>query len=180
MLWNKAAEDITGYSRPEAVGSREIWKRLYPDNTYRKTVTRKIAEIISTHRYFENLDTTIATKSGENRIISWNTREIGADDDRLAITIGVDITEQRKAEEALIAYMTEMAMRMKQPVEIIRDNLHDVADLIREEKITPEEAAMMLDGQVRNATQVAANMQEFQKAISREKPGNSRGLPEIP
>ena len=108
------------------------------------------------------------------RIISWNTREIGADNDRLAITIGVDITEQRKAEEALIAYMTEMAMRMKQPVEIIRDNLRDVAGLMREGKITPEEVAMMLDGQVRNATQVAANVQEFQKAIVEK----NRAIPE--
>ncbi|HII97692.1 MAG TPA: PAS domain S-box protein [Methanoregula sp.] len=165
LLWNTAAEKITGYPREEAVGNQEIWKRMYPDPAYRKTVTNKITEIISSHRYFENLDTAITTKSGEARIISWNTREIGSGTGRLAIAIGRDMTEQRKAEEALIAYMTEMAMRIKQPVGIIRDNLQDVAELIRAGKVTPEDTALLLDGQVRNATQVMANVQEFQKAI---------------
>jgi PAS domain S-box-containing protein len=174
LLWNTAAEEITGYLRAEAVGGREIWKRLYPDPAYRKSVTKKIVEIISSHRYFENLNTSVTTKTGETRIISWNTREIGSGTGRLAIAIGRDITEQKKAEEALVAYMTEMTMRMKQPVEIIRDNLRDVAGLMREGKITTEEAAMMLDGQVRNATQIAANVQEFQKAIA----GKNQSIPE--
>jgi PAS domain S-box-containing protein len=174
MLWNKAAEDISGYSRSEAIGNRQIWKQLYPDNSYRETLTRRIAGIISSKRYFENLDTTITTKSGESRIISWNTRQIGSNGTSLAIAIGRDITELRKAEEALIAYMTEMAMRIKQPVEIVRDNLKDVAQLIREGKISPEETAMLLDAQVRNATQIGINVQEFQKAIV----GKHREIPE--
>jgi len=174
LLWNTAAEEITGYPREDAVGSREIWKRLYPDPAYRKTVTKKIMDIISSHRYFENLNTAVTTKTGEARIISWNTREIGSGTGRLAIAIGRDITEQRKAEEALVAYMTEMAMRIKQPVGIIRDNLQDVAELIRAGKVTPEETTMLLDGQVRNATQVMANVQEFQKAIVEK----NRAIPE--
>jgi PAS domain S-box-containing protein len=72
VVWNTAAEDITGYSRTEAVGSREIWKRLYPEKEYRDTVTRRITEIISARNYFENLDTTIRTKTGESRAIAWN------------------------------------------------------------------------------------------------------------
>lgn len=165
-VWNTAAEEITGYSRTEAVGTRDIWKRLYPDREYRTMVTRRITEIISTHNYFENLETAITTKTGESRVISWNTREIRGDGQHHMIAIGRDITEQKKAEEALIAYMTEMAMRIKQPVGIIRDNLRDATDLIRANRITPDEAAMILDGQVRNATQVMANVQEFQKAIA--------------
>jgi PAS domain S-box-containing protein len=173
-VWNNAAEEITGYSRAEAVGSHDVWKKLYPDREYRNTVTRRISEIIAEHNFFENFDTTILTKSGESRVISWNTRQIRGDAQTHVITIGRDITEQKKAEEALIAYMTEMAMRIKQPVGIIRENLRDVADLIRTNKITPEETAMLLDGQVRNASQIEANMQEFQKAIT----GKNRAIPE--
>jgi PAS domain S-box-containing protein len=165
IVWNTAAEEITGYSRAEAVGSRDIWKRLYPDREYRKTVTRRITEIIAAQDYFENLQTTIQTKSGESRAISWNTRRIEGDGGDHAIAIGRDITEQKKAEEALIAYMTEMAMRIRQPIGIIRDNLQDIAKLTRDGKISPDEIAMLLDAQVRNATQVGTNVQEFQKAI---------------
>jgi PAS domain S-box-containing protein len=165
VLWNKAAEDITGYSRSEAVGDRNIWKNLYPDREYRHTITRRITGIIAARKYFENLDTTIVTKSGESRVISWNTRQIEGDREHHAIAIGRDITEQKKAEEALLSYMTEMAMRIKGPVGIIGENLQDIADLIRGGKLSLDEVAMLLDAQVRNATQVGTNVQEFQKAI---------------
>jgi len=167
-VWNKAAEEITGYSRAEVVGSRDIWKTLYPDSEYRRTVTRQITEIISTKSYFANFDTKIRTKTGASRVISWNTRQIGEDNQRYAIAIGRDITEQKKAEEALLAYMTEMAMRIQQPVGIVRDNLQDIAQLIRDGKLSKDEIAMLLDAQVRNAAQIGNNVQEFQKAILEE------------
>ncbi len=165
VMWNRAAEEITGYAPSEAIGGYGIWKRLYPDKEYRDTVTRQIQEVISVQQHFSNLETRVTTKTGGKKVISWNTRQINIGGVNHVITIGIDITEQRIAEEALVAYMTEMAMRIKQPVEIIRENLHDVAELLRAGKITPEETAILLDGQVRNARQVAANVQEFQKAI---------------
>ncbi len=66
QVWNKAAEIITGYSPDEVIGRRDIWKRLYPDDDYRRTVTNRISTIISEQKYFENLETTIQTKSGAN------------------------------------------------------------------------------------------------------------------
>ncbi|MDP2796061.1 MAG: PAS domain S-box protein, partial [Methanoregula sp.] len=174
LVWNMAAETITGYLRNEVIGTRDVWKWLYPDADYRRNVTRQITSIITTRKYFEDFETTIVTKSGEKRIILWNTRQTGSGGDYQVITIGRDITGRKRAEEALLAYMTEMAMRIKQPVEIIRDNLQDVAQLSRGGKLTPEEIAMLLDGQVRNATQVATNVQEFQKAIVEK----NRAIPE--
>jgi PAS domain S-box-containing protein len=166
LLWNKGAESITGYSSGEVVGHNTIWKRLYPDAEYRRTITRQITEIITEQRYFENLVTTIITKTGERRTISWNTKQIEASSGYHEIAIGRDITEQRQAEEALLAYISEMAMRLRQPVEIVRDNLQEIADLINDGKLTKEEMVTMVRGQVRNATQIAANIQAFQKAIS--------------
>ena len=174
LLWNKAAEEITGYLRAEAVGSRAVWKRLYPDDSYRKTITKKITEILSSHRYFENLETTITTKAGERRIVSWNTREIGADKNRLSIAIGRDISEQRKAEEALVAYMTEMTMRLKQPVGIVSSTLLESARFVKEGMLTTDEIILVLEGQARNAAQIAENIQEFQTAIVEK----NRSIPE--
>jgi PAS domain S-box-containing protein len=165
LLWNKGAESITGYSSDEVVGNSTIWKRLYPDAEYRRTITRQITGIITEQRYFENLVTTIVTRTGERRIISWNTKQIEVSGGYHEIAIGRDITEQRQAEEALLAYISEMAMRLKQPIEIVRDNLQETVNLINDGKLTTEEMVTMLNGQVRNATQIAANVQEFQKAI---------------
>lgn len=168
LVWNKAAETITGYTRDEVVGKRDIWQHLYPDAEYRGTVTRQITEIIRKNRYFENLETTIVTHSGQKKIIAWNTRQIGTEGPRQDIAIGRDITARKQAEEALLSYMTEMAMRLKAPVEIIRDNLTDVAKLIRAGNLEPDEIAMVIDGQARNADQVARNVLEFQREIAKK------------
>jgi PAS domain S-box-containing protein len=166
LVWNKAAEAITGFTKGEVIGKRDIWKYLYPEADYRKTITKRITRILREERIFENFETTIVTKGGSQRILAWNTREISGGTETREIAIARDITEQRQAEEALLAYITEMAMRLKHPVEIIRDNIQEIADLFSTGKLTKEEIITLLEGQVRNATQVAINVQEFQKAIA--------------
>lgn len=174
LVWNKAAEMITGYAPDEVIGHRDIWKKLYPDAEYRRSVTQKISRIISEQNYFENLETMILKKNGDSRIISWNTRQIGGGGEYHEIAIGRDITEQRMAEEALVAYMTEMTMRLKQPVGIISNTLLESVQLIKQGILTQEEIIMMLEGQARNATQIEANIQEFQAAIVEK----NRSIPE--
>ncbi|MFA4825284.1 MAG: PAS domain S-box protein [Methanoregula sp.] len=174
QVWNKAAEMITGYSPDEVIGHRDIWKKLYPDAEYRRSITQKISRIISEHNHFENLETIIRTKNGDPRIISWNTRQIGAGGIYHEIAIARDITEQRKAEDALVAYMTEMTMRLKQPVGIISTTLLESADLIKQGMLTQQEIILMLEGQARNATQIEANIRQFQSAIVEK----NRSIPE--
>jgi PAS domain S-box-containing protein len=175
QVWNKAAERITGYPADGVIGQRDIWKKLYPDVEYRRKITRNIARIISEHNYFENLETTIVTKNQDQRIISWNTRQIEFGGIRHEIAIGRDITEQRKAEDALVAYMTEMTMRLKQPLGIINSTLRESAQFIRQGMLTTDEIILVLEGQARNASQVEANIQEFQKAIVER----NQSIPEI-
>ncbi|MFA6332904.1 MAG: PAS domain S-box protein [Methanoregula sp.] len=165
MVWNKAAEMITGYSPDEVIGRRDIWKKLYPDAEYRRTITQKTSRIISEQNYFENLETTILTKNGEQRFMSWNTRQIGSGGVYHKIAIGRDITGQRKAEESLVAYMTEMTMRLKQPVGIISNTLMESAQLVKEGMLTSDEIIMVLQVQARNTAKIAENLQEFQAAI---------------
>ena len=103
LIWNKAAEDISGYRSDEVVGTTTIWKWIYPDKEYRKKITRNIVNIIQTNNFFENLETTIRCKDGQERIISWNTRGL-IDISGVAmqfIAIGRDITTLKRAEKAL-------------------------------------------------------------------------------
>jgi PAS domain S-box-containing protein len=102
LIWNKAAEDISGYRSDEVVGTTTVWKWIYPDKEYRKKITGHIVTIIQTNNFFENLETTIRCKDGQERIISWNTRGL-VDTSGVAmqfIAIGRDITTLKRAEEA--------------------------------------------------------------------------------
>jgi PAS domain S-box-containing protein len=103
LIWNKAAEEISGYSRDEVVGHARVWEWLYPDAQYRKEIFEKTADIMAEEESVENFETTICNKYGESKIISWNLRRLLDEKDMFtgSIALGQDVTEHRKAEEEL-------------------------------------------------------------------------------
>lgn len=103
LIWNLAAEEITGYGGREVLGRSEVWKWLYPDPRYRAKVTGTIVERIRNHRHLENLETVIRTRSGEERRISWNTRGLAGPDGAPMgyVLLGNDITELAQVKAAL-------------------------------------------------------------------------------
>ncbi len=103
VIWNHAAEEITGYAGSEVSGRSWIWKALYPDPAYRRSVTSSIFRVIENNLYLQDFQTTILTKSGEKKEILWNTRAIS---DTVSATgryvaIGIDISGRIQAEKAL-------------------------------------------------------------------------------
>lgn len=103
IIWNKAAEEISGYSSNEVLGNNAIWKWIYPGANYRRGVTERIVERIKSKKTLENFETTIRTKKGELRNISWNTRELAGEDGTGIgyIIVGNDITEKVLAKQAI-------------------------------------------------------------------------------
>ncbi|PKL60751.1 MAG: hypothetical protein CVV33_01055 [Methanomicrobiales archaeon HGW-Methanomicrobiales-4] len=103
LLWNKAAEEISGYMADEVIGKNDIWKELYPDKEYRREITETISQIIGNKKYLENFETIIQSKKGYTKVISWNTKGISDKKGRVFeyIAIGVDVTDRHEAEEAL-------------------------------------------------------------------------------
>ena len=106
LEWNHAAEEMSGYPAAEVIGGNEIWKHLYPEKKYRKEITEKIAEIISSNNYLENLQTTVVSKNGLNKTILWNTRGLPGGKESIGtyIAIGVDISDRVKAEQVSKEY----------------------------------------------------------------------------
>jgi PAS domain S-box-containing protein len=103
IVWNKAAEAMSGYSRGEVVGHEKIWEWLYPDQEYRKQITETVNDILQSGRTDTDVETKIKRKDGQTRIISWNERALTDQDGKAigTIAIGHDITEQKRMEEAL-------------------------------------------------------------------------------
>ncbi len=103
LVWNKAAEDISGYSREEVIGNDDIWQLLYPDAEYRNQIFSKAADIIHKGMVVEDLVTVIRTKTGVSRTISWYSKNLksAAGVTMGSIALGIDITEKKRVEESL-------------------------------------------------------------------------------
>jgi len=103
LVWNKAAETMSGYSREEVLGHGKIWEWLYPGQEYREQTTETVNDILQSGRTDVDTETRIKRKDGQTRIISWNERALTDQDGKTigTIAIGHDITERKRAEENL-------------------------------------------------------------------------------
>lgn len=174
QVWNKAAEMISGYPAGDVIGRKDVWQRLYPDPAYRKEVTAQIHEKIGDKGSFSSYETIITARDGSRRIISWNSREISYRGGVRIIAVGTDITDQKDAELALVSYITEAAMRLKNPIEIIRDNLLDICSLMKSNQIGTDDVLALLGIQAQNASRILENLAELQSGIATK----SRAIPE--
>ena len=116
MIWNKAAETISGYSREEVTGHGKIWEWLYPDEEYRKRVTASVNAIRQGGKPEHDVETSIRRKDGETRVISWNERSLVGNDGKVigSIVIGRDITEQKRMQEELRRYSENLEELVKE------------------------------------------------------------------
>ena len=101
LLWNKTAENISGYSADEVLGNASIWKKLLPDKKIRKDFLSRITAIKKNPEINQNYETTIETKMHQQRLMSWQFIDIGTGppQSRVRAIIGQDISKQKSEEK---------------------------------------------------------------------------------
>lgn len=107
-VWNKAAEQISGYPRDEVLGCDDMFERLYPDPDYRRGVMMKFRQIREQGEEVVGYETRILCRSGDQKTIAWNSRRFFFADGRTgSIAIGQDVTERNRVQQELEQHAQE-------------------------------------------------------------------------
>ena len=99
LVWNKKAEQVTGYTKEEILGNSDVLEKLYPDEKYRNYVVHIRKEHIAENSS-SPIEVNLFTKTGKKKIIRWTAVEIKAEHDNPVIAnFGIDVTEMRHLEK---------------------------------------------------------------------------------
>lgn len=103
VVWNEAAAEISGYSSDEVIGTDDIWAWLYPDPDYRQDILERVNAILEREDEVKDFETTIQTKDGDERIISWYSDAMTDETGEVlgSVAIGRDVTARHRREEQL-------------------------------------------------------------------------------
>ncbi len=102
IVWNKAAERVSGYSREEVLGHNRLWEWIYPDVSYREKVRESYLAALKSGAETE-LQFMIRTRNGEYRTVAVYPRKMSDENGAPAgiINVAFDVTEEKRAVEEL-------------------------------------------------------------------------------
>ena len=120
ILWNKAAENLSGYSKEEVLGNSTIWELLYPDENYRASIYSKALEIIKQGKEVTDFETTIRCNDGSNRVLSWNSHDIKDENNKVigSMSLARDVTAIKSNEKKLKELTLELEESNKQLLQL--------------------------------------------------------------
>jgi PAS domain S-box-containing protein len=110
-LWNQECERVLGYAREEVLGRtrRDLYPHWYPDPDYREWVFAQ-----ATSHVYRDLETTIFTRDGTQRICSWLNFSTEVHIPGLSVWgVGVDVTRRKRAEEELRTANERLALAVR-------------------------------------------------------------------
>lgn len=99
-IYNSKMEEITGYTLAEVESSQDFLSLLYPDPQAHQDALTGLYEIWE-RGGVRDVETTIVTKSGQQKTLLVSTSIVENQDDRLFLSAYRDITERQQALESL-------------------------------------------------------------------------------
>jgi PAS domain S-box-containing protein len=81
----------------------------------------------------------------------------------------IDITPLKDAENTLLAYLRESTLRIRNPIELVRDNLQELQDELKGRDTNPAYIVTALAIQEKNMDGILNNLQELERAVAEKR-----------
>jgi PAS domain S-box-containing protein len=100
LVWNQAAERISGYRRDQVIGDNSVWALMYPDESRRNEYMSERIRVLSSGAFCDRHTTSIVTAGGETRTVSWNFYRLSDDRGDLcgAVVLAFEVSDDGSGE----------------------------------------------------------------------------------
>jgi len=129
IIFNHAAEELTGYGRDEVMGKN--WFQLFLPESERGHVLEAFQQLKTGEDYLKKYENYILTKSGEKRMIAWRNSTVFEEGQlRSTISFGLDITPHVETETKLQGSLRNKETMIREIYHRVKNNLIVVQSLL--------------------------------------------------
>ena len=131
LLFNDFAEKLTGYKREAVLGKN--WIDLFVPKKMRQELYGVFKEVVDNKAVVHRYENRIITRSGEERLISWNSTVITENGNfKMVLSTGEDITGRRLAEDLVHIRLRLFEFAAAHSLEeLLQKTLDEVGELTR-------------------------------------------------
>jgi PAS domain S-box-containing protein len=122
---NEAWSALMGHSCREATGRTVAELGVYDEETW-----KRIAEEVRARRTVRNIEVVARTRTGDRRVLLVSREAIEVGGEPHVLSMGLDITERKRTEEALRESLDEKTALLKEVHHRVKNNLQVVASLL--------------------------------------------------
>lgn len=158
---NPAAEEMVGYKENEMVG--------HVCHNFICPAEQGKCPISDLGMTVERAERILVARDGRNVPVLKTVNDVTIGKKRCFIENFINITKRKEAENALIAYIREATLRIRNPVELVRDNLDEIRNTLAGVTDQPPAVATALAIQEKNMDDILKNLQELERAIAEKR-----------
>ena len=158
---NPEAEKMIGYSEQEMIGHL-CHKFICP-------ATEGNCPVSDLGYNVDHSERVLLSRSGREIPVLKTVTATGDTARKYFIENFVDISRMKDAENALIAYIREATLRIRNPVELVRDNLGEIRDQLTDDHFSRDVISMAIAVQQKNIDGILENLRELEHAIAEKR-----------
>lgn len=114
IIWNRAAEETTGIERQRMRTVQDFFDALHLSDNENSDLYQSLRTEFVSRVSLPNFEISMTTRTGEQRVISWTNTVLRTDRGNILLEVGLDITEQSKLLERIIAFELQMESVIRQ------------------------------------------------------------------